>query len=158
MYQLQSDAVFFESMRPTLCNWHQLDPVDSLEWTRTYMIAKYQDNKPNPFVLDCSLTRRTFCNLNSSCTPSANIELTESQIHLLTNPVHDELQIQISDFSLNLHSIQITDITGKSSYFFNPSITDTKLNIGTDGIPSGCYVLVIRTVDNKIWRRVFVKG
>lgn len=158
MYQLQSDAVFFESMRPTLCNWHQLDPVDSLEWTRTYMIAKYQDNKPNPFVLDCSLARRTFCNLNSSCTPSTNIELTESQIHLLTNPVHDELQIQISDFSLNLHSIQITDITGVTSYTFNPAVTDAKLNFDTNGLPSGCYILVIRTVDNKIWRRVFVKG
>lgn len=64
MYKAEADAAdsnFFESQRETLCNWHYLDPVDSLEWMRTYMIAKHQGDNPNPFILDCSLASRSYC-------------------------------------------------------------------------------------------------
>ncbi|MFN8329951.1 MAG: hypothetical protein U0T81_01815 [Saprospiraceae bacterium] len=37
------------------------DPVDSLEWKRTFMISQYQDGKANPFVLDCTLPQRCYC-------------------------------------------------------------------------------------------------
>ncbi len=57
----QANPDFFEEQRATLCQWHYLDPVDSLEWERTFLIAHYQDDKPNPFVLDCSLAERTYC-------------------------------------------------------------------------------------------------
>ncbi len=58
---LNEDPEFFELQRPTLCQWHYQDPVDQKEWDRTFMIAEYQDGKPNPFVLDCSLVARTYC-------------------------------------------------------------------------------------------------
>lgn len=67
MYDLQADKSFFESMRATLCDWHESDPVDSLEWTRSHLIANYQEDKANPFVLDCSLARRTYCPQLSDC-------------------------------------------------------------------------------------------
>lgn len=56
-----ADAAFFESQRATLCAWHLLDPVDAKEWERTWLIANYQDGKPNPFVLDCTLPQRCYC-------------------------------------------------------------------------------------------------
>ena len=34
------------------------DTVDANEYARTWKIATYQDNKPNPFVLDSTLARR----------------------------------------------------------------------------------------------------
>ncbi len=52
---------FFEIQKATLCSWHYKDPVDPIEWDRTYKIAKYQDDKPNPFILDCSLSTRMYC-------------------------------------------------------------------------------------------------
>lgn len=64
MYKAEADQVeplFFESQRETLCQWHYADPVDSLEWARTYLIAAYQEGKPNPFVLDCTLPERSYC-------------------------------------------------------------------------------------------------
>jgi len=63
MYKAQADmanSAYFETQRQTLCTWHYLDPVDGLEWQRTWHIAQYQAT-PNPFVLDCTLAERTFC-------------------------------------------------------------------------------------------------
>ncbi len=64
MYKSLADAAdpqFFSSQKATLCDWHLLDPVDADEWNRTFLIAQYQDGRPNPFVLDCTLAARTFC-------------------------------------------------------------------------------------------------
>lgn len=64
MYKSLADAAdpqFFASQQATLCEWHLLDPVDANEWNRTFLIAQYQDGRPNPFVLDCTLASRTFC-------------------------------------------------------------------------------------------------
>ena len=77
MYKDQADdadPVYFSGMIPTLCNWHFLDPVDSLEYERTNLIAKWQVY-PNPFVLDCSLASRTYCDIvNDACQLAVGIE------------------------------------------------------------------------------------
>lgn len=52
---------FFNQQRATLCQWHEQDPVDEKEWERTFAIAVHQDDKPNPFVLDCTLAARVYC-------------------------------------------------------------------------------------------------
>jgi endonuclease I len=81
MYKDQADERdpnFFKDMTPNLCEWHFLDPVDSLEWARTNIIAKYQQF-PNPFVLDCSLASRTYCDiLNDACQMAVSIQENES--------------------------------------------------------------------------------
>ncbi len=64
MYKEHADAAdpsFFARQVSTLCQWHLDDPVDSLEWERNLIIAAYQDNKTNPFILDCSLPYRSYC-------------------------------------------------------------------------------------------------
>lgn len=65
-------GAFFASQRPTLCQWHVQDPTDSAEWARTFKIARYQNNRPNPFILDCTLAKRMYCNteITAPCTPS----------------------------------------------------------------------------------------
>ncbi len=58
---LNADPNFFEQQRPTLCQWHYQDRADSAELRKTWRIAPYQENKPNPFILDCTLARRLYC-------------------------------------------------------------------------------------------------
>ncbi len=58
MYQSVADVNFWNSQNLNLLEWHYLDPVDSLEYDRTWQIASYQENKPNPFILDSTLARR----------------------------------------------------------------------------------------------------
>jgi len=84
-----ADPNFFENQRETLCNWHYLDPVDSLEWERTFMIAKHQDDKPNPFVLDCSVASRSYCaGIAQLCRPinSVNVITGDSKNYFKTYP------------------------------------------------------------------------
>ncbi|MDQ7798894.1 MAG: endonuclease [Candidatus Edwardsbacteria bacterium] len=61
MYQLgdTSDA-WWTGQKYDLRSWHAGDPSDSLEKSRTWKIAAYQQNKPNPFVIDSSLVDRCY--------------------------------------------------------------------------------------------------
>jgi endonuclease I len=64
MYREEADAAdldFFRQQVKTLCQWHRQDPPDARESARTRAIARHQDGKPNPFVLDPGLAERAFC-------------------------------------------------------------------------------------------------
>ncbi len=58
IYNSIVDKPFWNGQKKTLLKWNYYDPVDSIEYQRTWSIAAYQDNKPNPFVLDSTLARR----------------------------------------------------------------------------------------------------
>ena len=61
MYQLPDTTLaWWTGQKYTLRNWHLTDPSDALEKTRTWLIAAYQQNKPNPFVIDSSLVDRCY--------------------------------------------------------------------------------------------------
>lgn len=110
-FALSADPVFFESQRETLCNWHRQDPVDQKEWERTFKIASYQDDLPNPFVLDCSLASRTYCeDFQFECallTPLQNIQ--ESTLEVFPSPVRDYLNILLE----GKNTVRILDIFGR---------------------------------------------
>ncbi|MBL7135780.1 MAG: endonuclease [Candidatus Marinimicrobia bacterium] len=58
MYQYVANSSFWEVQKNTMSQWNYYDPVDQKEYDRSLKIASYQDNKPNPFVLDSTLARR----------------------------------------------------------------------------------------------------
>jgi endonuclease I len=62
-----ADPFFFDLQQEYLCQWHDLDPVDEFEALRNERIASYQDGKLNPFILDCSLVGRAYCNMLTEC-------------------------------------------------------------------------------------------
>ena len=108
VYRQEADAAdpnFFEVQRVTFCQWHYQDPVDQLEWERTWQIATYQDGKPNPFVLDCTLPARSYCqDLDLNCDPVSSTQQAEPQAtvrwgELSPNPAHG-----LSQFSFSLTS------------------------------------------------------
>jgi endonuclease I len=120
---LTADPLFFESQRSTLCAWHYADPVDSLEYVRTFKIAKYQSNKPNPFVLDCSLAARTYCSgpLVGTCPilpTSATDDVTESAapqaITIWPNLVREEMDVRLNLPKAGEITILLTAIDGRS--------------------------------------------
>ena len=108
----EADPVFFESQKETLCQWHDLDPVDSLEWTRTYMIATHQSGKPNPFVLDCSLPFRSYCtNISMECenqisTGTAKIENQIAGLNIYPNPAKG-----VGNIELNLNETALIELS-----------------------------------------------
>lgn len=86
IYRQQADLAYFEEQRAELCKWHSLDPVDEREWTNNQTIATYQSNKPNPFILDCTLAYRCYCPDDPPCVPQTgvtyNLELPCNAIQL----------------------------------------------------------------------------
>ena len=60
MYSTVADENFWNLQNETILSWHYYDPIDESEYNRTYNIANYQDDKPNPFVIDPTLLWRIF--------------------------------------------------------------------------------------------------
>jgi hypothetical protein len=60
MYAELADEYFFEGQKEILKIWHDQDPANEEEVTRTWQIAYYQENKPNPFILDATLVERAY--------------------------------------------------------------------------------------------------
>ena len=60
MYFDVADQDFFNIQRDILFEWHYNDPVDINEINRTWDIAFYQEDIPNPFVIDPTLIWRVY--------------------------------------------------------------------------------------------------
>jgi hypothetical protein len=60
MYLEVADDDFFEGQKYILKTWHDQDPSNEDEISRTWQIAEYQENKPNPFILDATLIERAY--------------------------------------------------------------------------------------------------
>ena len=97
MYRTEADAVdasFFNQQKAVLCQWHLDDPVDSLEWVRTSRIAIFQQNKVNPFVMDCTLPQRCGYCANVCTPPSINVRSVEAFGATFEDPMPQPLTTQ----------------------------------------------------------------
>lgn len=84
---LNADPNFFQLQRATLCQWHHTDRADSAELIKTLRIAPYQENKPNPFILDCTLARRIYCpELPADCQTVSASEPNRAPLGLRVSP------------------------------------------------------------------------
>lgn len=121
MYKDQAntaDPFFFELMRPYICDWNYLDPVDKVEWERNLKIAKHQGGKRNPFVLDCSLVSRAYCNnIDQVCeslvlSQTENKDLTLPECKVFPNPGSGTLQVLLQCKENVTCTIKVTDLLG----------------------------------------------
>lgn len=157
MYRNEANEVnttFFQSQVATLCQWHSDDPVDAKELTRTWKIAEYQQNKPNPFVLDCTLVYRSnycsgepspFCALLAS--PVKELDISK-EISISPNPTNDYVEISFSENIPNNESIQIQlfDVSGK--ILQTETIEDrNSILLNMEEYPKGMFLLQIQTKD-----------
>lgn len=122
MYKEQADAedpAYFNAMKSALCEWHYLDPVDSVEWVRNKKIAFYQGGKENPFILDCSLVSRAYCNnIDQACeallvsSAESSYGTKGSEFKVYPNPVSDNLKLEVHGFSGRSLNIQVLNPSG----------------------------------------------
>ncbi|HRI59075.1 MAG TPA: endonuclease [Saprospiraceae bacterium] len=119
MYRAQANAAdpnFFESQRPTLCQWQQQDPADSAELIKTWRIAPYQEGKPNPFILDCTLAYRCWCpEVPTTCeTMTAKSPVIDlSDLRLLPNPFSGTGQLEMTSPFDGSMEITLRSVTGQ---------------------------------------------
>lgn len=60
MYPERARERFLREQLSTLLRWNRQDPPDAAEIERTWKIAHYQDDRPNPYILDPTLAERAF--------------------------------------------------------------------------------------------------
>ncbi|MBI5804573.1 endonuclease [candidate division TA06 bacterium] len=149
MYQLgdTSDA-WWTGQKYDLRDWHAGDPSDSTEKSRTWKIAAYQQNKPNPFVIDSSLVDRCYFPeyLNTSVYfASSSITKTEGDapfnlsVSIATPSATNTTSVQVvltsgTAADINNYTTQTLNFPAGSSASQNASITitDDALAEGTE--------------------------
>jgi hypothetical protein len=154
MYRSEANAAdpfYFDLMRETLCEWHFLDPVDSLEWAQNFLKANYQDGRPNPYILDCTLPERTFClDYPLTCFPLAAEEMEpfySTKVEAFPNPVFDEVMLNFKLDRSAAVSIELFDLLGNRllslpERSFEKGEAKYPIELGT--LPSGMYIASLR--------------
>lgn len=169
MYKPQADAedpAYFNKMKTDLCTWHYQDPVDKVEWERNQKIANYQGGKLNPFVLDCSLVARAYCNnIDQACEAillsSAEIpsEMLASDFRIYPNPGNSMVYIQLNTESRGLFTIRVKDLLGREvlsaryDFVFGQNIAEVDMS----EIVNGHYIISVCDERGKVIFKPFLR-
>jgi hypothetical protein len=143
MYRAQAnlaDSAFFELQRNALCPWAAQDPADSSELIKTWRIAPYQDGKPNPFVVDCTLAYRCWC---PEVPPNCLVNASEPMlvpVRLWPNPAREWIHFESKNGEPV--NIQIIDLTGRLEGA--TSAPSTQGTIAIQSTPPGLYWVLVR--------------
>lgn len=117
---LDADPDFFNIQRVTFCEWHDKHPVDSLEYTRSNIIAAYQDGKANPFVLDCSIPARLYCSdVPQTCSPVSvsNADLSLYDVRIMGNPTSgDNINVKVESPEVGYWKVRLISPVGQLIY------------------------------------------
>ncbi len=133
---IAEDPFYFESQLADLCLWHDLDPVDDEELSRNALIAHYQGGVDNPFIIDCSLVMRTYCDQLTDCQMVATADQYASGFNL---KYLNENQMVVIGEDFRLWEIQIFDLMGRLLY-----VTKKATNQPSEylNLPTGFYIAV----------------
>jgi len=113
IYQSVANENFWLTQKETFRLWIRMDPVDMKEYERTWIIAGYQDNKPNPFVLDSTLARRIWWFEETTINP---VSVPVSQVLLCSaypNPFNAEVTFRINLPQAGHLQLTIYDLRGR---------------------------------------------
>ena len=144
MYQTQADQAapsFFEEQQETMCQWHFEDPVDEKEWNRNEKISVYQDDKKNPFILDCRLARLYCDEILGSCLTVSTEDFASREFSIHPNPVQELLFLRLNNDSYD--RFQIMSINGSSIKVGWVSKENNTVALEVHDLPNGFYTLRI---------------
>lgn len=157
MYQDFADGAdpnYFNLQREVLCQWHYEDEVDEKEYNRTMAIAKYQEGKANPFVLDCSLASRLFCT-EGFCETASVGNLNIPTFKIYPNPANDVLMIE-TDGSNNSTSFSIVNMLGVVMRSKSIAQGNSTITFDLQDLNAGMYVLLARGEDGIVSSQIVV--
>ena len=114
-------------------DWHYYDAVDEIENERTWKIAEYQDELPNPFVLDSTLARRIWY-------PQTNLTVEYSEgwnmVGLPLSVIDNNYQVQFPNslegtlYGYNEIYLEETNLENGKGYWLRISTNDSNVFTG----------------------------
>ena len=152
------DPNFFWDQLDELCTWHFEDPVDEDEWNRTFAIAKYQEDKPNPFVLDCSVAARLYCNeISQECKilDTKNGLTTDDNIKI--NYLIENSELRITNITGNSYSFAIYNSIGNLLSSVNVPASQSYFSYDLSSMKGNQMFYVILQLDGMIYSKAFLK-
>lgn len=158
MYKAQADAAdptFFQQMKSDICQWHYDDPVDRKEWERNQKIAHYQGGKENPFVLDCSLISRAYCNnIDQACealvSTTENIISTQNSIKIYPNPSDGNCFLSIFTSYAGVYDVFINTVNGSTTKYGQYELIAGNNIIEMDLLELATSIIMIALFDHKL--------
>ena len=156
MYKAAADAAdpnFFNIQKDALYTWHKIDPADERELERTNMIAGFQDERPNPFVIDSTLVRRCYFSVNS-LHPATDAGYSSGSYELFQNypnPFNSTTRVEFmlkhpSRVRLEIHNIRGLRIEILIDEVMNAGMHQISWKAGPE-ISSGIYFYQVHIVD-----------
>jgi len=139
---LAADPNFFESQRETLCEWHTEDPADELEIERTNIIASYQNDLPNPFVIDATLVERAYCGVVALSTKPR----LQNEVFISPNPVIDSVEVVTQGIS----ELLVMDLLGR--VLLRKEFSD-KVKVDFSPLRPGTYLMSVNGQISKILKQ-----
>ena len=103
IYEDVADNSFFEQQKEILFNWHNEDETTTEEIVRTNLIATYQENTPNPFIIDSTLINRCYFNIYNYGDINEDGFINITDILYLVNYI-------IGSIDLNNQQLELADI------------------------------------------------
>lgn len=148
---MQADPGYFESQLSYLCQWHAQDPVDDVEALRNERIAVYQDGKLNPFIVDCSLVKRAYCNGLVECALVSTEDQQRENSVIQFNQVLQ--QFLITGDASRLWHARVFDIVGRLHYDGEQyqGVLSKPLSL-----PAGIYFLVAASGSTSLCTKIFI--
>ena len=147
---VRDDPNYFHQMRSDLCSWHNADPVDQTEMDRNLKKAAIQDGKANPFILDCTLVNRMYCqeyeisacsNLVTSVDDiDQNGEELNPKVKIYPNPSRGIFTLDISNISPGKYKVDIYALSGQLIYSLNENL-DYFNSINMWNAKSGSHII-----------------
>ena len=143
---------FFNSQRATLCQWHEQDPVDAAEWARTFAIAQYQDGKPNPFIVDCTLPSRLYCQEipNANCVVgTSEIVVGDLAASFFPNPTRGQGQLHLQTAEAGMLQVQYFDALGRQAYSEEIAVANGEVTLTLNLPGTGFWFCELRQVTDQ---------
>ncbi len=153
-----SDTSFFNDQKYNLYLWHVNFPADSVEVARTWAIADYQEDKPNPYVLDSTLVRRAFFPELSLEEDNHRFDKDYIEYLSIDYSLNSEIKIKYSiNCDFNNINIGIYNILGNNIYKSVNNCTkgENIIKINTN-IKQGKYFIIIKNNNQVLAQKTFI--
>lgn len=138
--------------------WHQQDPPDKFERTKSDYIASLQFNR-NPFVdhpgwVNCinfdSLVKTTFCGAVSSIAKAGE----PIEFSVFPNPASSTLSVVFPDYIKQEIQLSVYNTLGQE--MINMSLLNGVTKIDVNSLPSGSYVVKVGVDNRQSFKRITV--
>lgn len=153
VYNATIDLAYWNVIKPLMLAWHLADPVDVNEAYRNLVVASYQCNTLNPFIIDPSLVSRVLSVGTAADDVQVEVPTEGKILALYPNPIQDRFILQLANPQSQMLSVRVLDLLGRTVQVFPDSWQEAgtaTMDLTLNPLPKGVYLLQIETSTQRL--------